>query len=88
MIVLAVVDDALSPDFPLGVDLEVFIRREDAERFIEERATTSPISRAPADRGARARGGRAELGRGSASLPGVWDHPRRPIDRKEARWLR
>ena len=27
---------ALSPDFPLGVDLEVFIRREDAERFIEE----------------------------------------------------
>ena len=32
----AVVDDALSPDFPLGVELEVFIRREDAERFIEE----------------------------------------------------
>ena len=36
MIVYAVVDDALSPDFPLGVDLEVFIRREDAERFIEQ----------------------------------------------------
>ena len=36
MIVYAVVDDALSPEFPLGVDLEVFIRREDAERFIEE----------------------------------------------------
>ena len=36
MIVYAVVDDALSPDFPLGVELEVFIRREDAERFIEE----------------------------------------------------
>jgi hypothetical protein len=32
----AVVDDALSPDFPLGDSLEVFIRREDAERFIEE----------------------------------------------------
>ena len=31
MIVYAVVDDALSPDFPLGVELEVFIRREDAE---------------------------------------------------------
>ena len=31
----AVVDDALSPDFPLGVELEVFIRCEDAERFIE-----------------------------------------------------
>ena len=26
----------LSPDFPLGLELEVFIRREDAERFIEE----------------------------------------------------
>ena len=36
MIVYAVVDDALSPDFPLGVELEVFIRREDAERFLEE----------------------------------------------------
>ena len=36
MIVYAVVDDALSPDFPLGVELETFIRREDAERFIEE----------------------------------------------------
>ena len=33
VIVYAVVDDALSPDFPLGVELEVFIRREDAERF-------------------------------------------------------
>ena len=36
MIVYAVVDDALSPDFPLGDSLETFIRREDAERFIEE----------------------------------------------------
>ena len=36
MLVYAVVDDALSPDFPLGDSLEVFIRREDAERFIEE----------------------------------------------------
>ena len=36
MIVYAVVDDALSPDFPLGDALEVFIRREDAERFIAE----------------------------------------------------
>ena len=36
MVVYAVVDDALSPDFPLGDALEVFIRREDAERFIEE----------------------------------------------------
>ena len=36
VIVYAVADDALSPDFPLGVELEVFVRREDAERFIEE----------------------------------------------------
>ena len=36
VIVYAVVDDALSPDFPLGGALEVFIRREDAERFIAE----------------------------------------------------
>jgi hypothetical protein len=33
VIIYAVIDDALSPDFPLGVDLEVFVRREDAERF-------------------------------------------------------
>jgi hypothetical protein len=32
MIVHAVLDDALSPDFPLGDSLEVFVRREDAER--------------------------------------------------------
>ena len=36
MIVYAVVDDALSPDFPLGDAVETFIRREDAARFIEE----------------------------------------------------
>ena len=36
MIVYAVVDDALSPDFPLGDAVEGFVRREDAERFIEE----------------------------------------------------
>ena len=33
VIVHAVVDDALSPDFQLWVELEVFVRREDAERF-------------------------------------------------------
>ena len=36
MIVYAIVDDALSPDFPLGDALGVFIRLEDAERFVEE----------------------------------------------------
>jgi len=30
VIVYAVVDDALSPDFPLGDALDVFVRREDA----------------------------------------------------------
>lgn len=32
----AVVDDSLSPTFPLGDALEVYLRREDAEGFIEE----------------------------------------------------
>ena len=36
MIVYAVVDDALSPEFPLGDAVETFVCREDAERFIEE----------------------------------------------------
>jgi hypothetical protein len=36
VIVYAVVDDVLSPDFPLGVELKVFIGRGDAERFIAE----------------------------------------------------
>ncbi len=36
MLVYAVVDDAVSPTFPLGDALEVNVRREDAERFIEE----------------------------------------------------
>ena len=42
MIVYAVVDDALSPDFPLGDAVETFIRREDAERFIEEMRGDDP----------------------------------------------
>jgi len=28
-------DDALPADFPHGVELEVFVRRKDAEKFIE-----------------------------------------------------
>jgi hypothetical protein len=35
-------NDALSPDFPLGASLEVFVRRADAERFIEEVRETIP----------------------------------------------
>jgi hypothetical protein len=45
MIVYAVVDDALSPDFPLGNSLEVFVRREDAERFVGRGMSRSAISR-------------------------------------------
>ena len=41
----AVVDDALSPDFPLGVELETFIGRQDAERFIEEVRGDDPEQR-------------------------------------------
>jgi len=36
VLVYAVVDVALSPTFPLADALEVYVRREDAERFIEE----------------------------------------------------
>jgi hypothetical protein len=45
VVVYAVVDDALSPDFPLGDALEVFIRREAAERFIERSAAMTLNSR-------------------------------------------
>jgi len=33
---------ALSPDFPLGDALEVFMRRQDAERFVEESTRALP----------------------------------------------
>ena len=36
MIVYAIVDDSLSPTSPLGDSLDVFVRREDAEHFVEE----------------------------------------------------
>jgi hypothetical protein len=62
VIVYALVDDALPPDFPLGDSLEVFVRREDAERFIEEvRSDALEVAAKLEDRGAGARGGRAEL---------------------------
>jgi hypothetical protein len=58
--VYADVDAALSPDFPLGVELEVFVRREDAERFIEEvRGDDSELAGSLCNRGARARHGNA-----------------------------
>lgn len=49
---------ALSPDSALGDSLEVFIRREDAERFIEEvRGDDPKLVKQPADRGARTQRG-------------------------------
>ena len=42
MIVYAVVDDSLSQASPLGDSIEAFIRREDAERFIEEVRSDDP----------------------------------------------
>lgn len=36
MLVYAVVSEKLSPTSPLGDAIETFIRREDAERFVEE----------------------------------------------------
>ena len=53
MIVYAVVDETISPTSPLGDAIEVFLRREDAQRFIEEIEGDDPEL---ADRGTRARG--------------------------------
>jgi hypothetical protein len=36
MLVYAVIDVGSSPDHPLGDAVETFVRREDAERFIEK----------------------------------------------------
>jgi len=36
VIVYAIIDVRSSPDHPLGDAVETFIRREDAERFVEE----------------------------------------------------
>jgi hypothetical protein len=46
VIVYAFVDDAVSPDFPLGAELDVFVRREDAEQFSSSKfGATIPRSR-------------------------------------------
>jgi hypothetical protein len=42
VIVYPFVDDSLSSDFPLGEAVETFIRREDAQRFIEEVRRDAP----------------------------------------------
>src|SRR5436190_21936853 len=40
--VYAVIDDSRSPTFPLGDAIEVFVRREDAERFNRGRPGDEP----------------------------------------------
>ena len=86
MIVYAVVDDALSPDFPLGDALEVFIRREDAERFIEEVRGDDPELAASC--GSRS----AELEAGGLAHAGgrLRGHRRRPMSESAqcaSRWF-
>ena len=66
LIVYAVVDDAPSPELPLGVGLEVFIRREDAERFVEEVRGDDPAR--PLGRKARHRQGTVRVIRYSWQL--------------------
>lgn len=42
MVVFAVIDDSLSAASPLGDAIETFVRREDAEVFIEEVRSDEP----------------------------------------------
>jgi hypothetical protein len=53
VLVGAIFDDSLSPTSPLGDSLDIFVRRDDAERFIEEVRGDEPgACELPADRGA------------------------------------
>jgi hypothetical protein len=45
LIVYAVIDLRSSPDHPLGDAVETFVRREDAERFIDEVRVTDRSNR-------------------------------------------
>jgi hypothetical protein len=55
VLVYAIVDLRSSLDDPLGDAVETFIRREDAEHFIQEvRGDDPELAKLPADRGARA----------------------------------
>ena len=54
VIVYAIIDLRSSPDHPPGDAIETFVRREDAEKFIEEVRGDDPERELPADRGARA----------------------------------
>jgi hypothetical protein len=40
--VYVILDERSSPDHPLGEAVETFVRREDAERFVEECGATIP----------------------------------------------
>jgi hypothetical protein len=51
VIVFALIDLRSSPDHPLGDAVDTFLRREDAERFIDEVRGRRPGARElPADR--------------------------------------
>jgi hypothetical protein len=53
VLVYAVIDDSLSQTLAFGNALEVFVCREDAERFIEEvRGDDPELAKPAADRGA------------------------------------
>ena len=56
MIVYAIIDERSPPSPPLGDSIEVFVRHEDAERFIEEYAATISSWPRSSDRGARGPG--------------------------------
>ncbi|CAN5846389.1 hypothetical protein BH18ACT13_BH18ACT13_20110 [soil metagenome] len=60
MLVYAIVDTRSSLTHPLGDAVETFVRREEAERFVEEVQGDDPdlASHLRIDRGAGARGGR------------------------------
>jgi hypothetical protein len=87
VIVYAVVDDSLSRHL-LGDSIDVFVRRKDAERFIEEREAVAPWRHCSGSPPAVAHGVRIGLdsfGSGAAgNLSGCWrstpDSPRPPID--------
>jgi hypothetical protein len=62
VIVYVVIDVRSSSDHPLGVALETFLRREDAERFVEEvRGDDPELASYLRIEGARVRAGQAEL---------------------------
>ena len=61
VLVYAVADLRSSPDHPRGDAVETFVRRENAERFVDEVRDDPELASYLRIEGAEARGGRAEL---------------------------